>query len=84
MSEQGRKTMSNDADLIRLARAAIGTRAKERANAKGKAKDKPNDGFEIPAAPVSRALARKRADAYAAFIVATAKAATAARRKGQE
>jgi hypothetical protein len=71
--------MSNEADLIRLARAAIGTRAKERANAKGKAKDKPDD---VPAAPVSRALARKRADAYAAFVVATAKAATAARRKG--
>jgi hypothetical protein len=66
--------MPNDAALIRLARAAIGTRAKERA--------KPDDGFEIPAAPVSRTLARKRADAYAAFIVATAKAETAARRKG--
>jgi hypothetical protein len=73
--------MPNDAALIRLARAAIGTRAKERANAKDKAA-KPDDGFEIPAAPVSRALARKRADAYAAFIVATAKAETAARRKG--
>jgi hypothetical protein len=71
--------MPNDAALIRLARAAIGTRAKERAKAKGKAKDKPDD---IPAAPVSRALARKRADAYAAFVVATAKAETAARRKG--
>jgi hypothetical protein len=74
--------MSNDADLIRAARAAIATRAKERAKAKDKAKDKPNDGFEIPAAPVSRTLARKRADAYAAFVVASAKAETAARRKG--
>jgi hypothetical protein len=73
--------MSNDAALIRLARAAIGTRAKERANAKDKAA-KPNDGFDVPAAPVSRTLARKRADAYAAFVVASAKAATAARRKG--
>ena len=72
--------MSNEAALIRAARAAIGTRAKERANAKDKVA-KPNDGFEIPAAPVSRTLARKRADAYAAFIVATAKAETAARRK---
>ena len=73
--------MSNDADLIRAARAAIGTRAKERASAKDKAA-KPDDGFEIPAAPTPRALARKRADAYAAFVVATAKAETAARRKG--
>jgi hypothetical protein len=75
--------MTNEAALIRLARAAIGTRAKERANAKGKAKDKPNDASDVPAAPVSRALARKRADAYAAFIVATAKAETAARRKAR-
>jgi hypothetical protein len=75
--------MPNDAALIRAARAAIATRARERAKAKGEAKTaKPDDGFEIPAARVSRALARKRADAYAAFIVATAKAATAARRKG--
>jgi hypothetical protein len=75
--------MPNDAALIRLARAAIATRAKERAKAESNARTaKPNDGFEVPAAPVSRALARKRADAYAAFIVATAKAATAARRKG--
>jgi len=57
-------------DLIRLARAAIKNRAKARP------KDK--------AAPVSRALARKRADAYAAFVVATAKAESAARRKGRE
>jgi hypothetical protein len=69
--------MSNEAALIRLARAAIGTRAKERAKECAKL----DDGFEIPAAPVSRALARKRADAYAAFVVASAKAATAARRK---
>jgi hypothetical protein len=75
--------MTNDAALIRLARAAIGTRAKERANAKGKAKDKPNSS-DVPAVRVSRALARKRADAYAAFVVASAKAATAARRKGRE
>jgi hypothetical protein len=75
--------MPNDAALIRLARAAIGTRAKERAKAKGEAKTaKPDDGFDVPAAPVSRATARKRADAYAAFVVATAKAETAARRKG--
>ena len=74
--------MPNDAALIRLARAAIRTRAKERANAKGKGQAKPNDAPDVPAAPVSRALARKRADAYAAFVVATAKAATAARRKG--
>jgi hypothetical protein len=73
--------MQNDDALIRAARAAIGTRAKERAKAKDKAA-KPNDGFDVPAAPVSRTLARKRADAYAAFIVATAKAETAARRKG--
>jgi hypothetical protein len=73
--------MPNDAALIRLARAAIGTRAKERAKAEDKAA-KPDDGFDVPAAPVSRALARKRADAYAAFVVASAKAATAARRKG--
>ncbi len=71
--------MSNEAALIRLARAAIGTRAKERAKAKTAKHD---DGFDVPAAPVSRALARKRADAYAAFVVASAKAATAARRKG--
>jgi hypothetical protein len=71
--------MPNDAALIRAARAAIATRAKERAKAETA---KPNDGFDVPAAPVSRTLARKRADAYAAFIVATAKAATAARRKG--
>jgi hypothetical protein len=62
--------MPNDAALIRLARAAIGTRAKARA--------KPDDSS---AAPTPRALARKRADAYAAFVVATAKAETAARRK---
>jgi len=74
--------MTNEADLIPLARAAIGARAKERAKAKDKGQAKPNDGFEIPAAPVSRALARKRADAYAAFVVASAKAATTARRKG--
>lgn len=75
--------MPNDAALIRAARAAIAARAKERAKAKGEARTaKPDDGFAIPAAPVSRALARKRADAYAAFVVATAKAATAARRKG--
>jgi hypothetical protein len=72
--------MPNDAALIRLARAAIAARAKERAKAKGEAK--PNDSSDVPAARVSRALARKRADAYAAFVVATAKAATAARRKG--
>jgi hypothetical protein len=54
-------------DLLRNARAAIAARAKTAKRA---------------AAPVSRALARKRADAYAAFIVATAKAETAARRKG--
>lgn len=71
--------MPNDAALIRAARAAIATRARERAKAEGEAK---TDGSEIPAAPVSRTLARKRADAYATFIVATAKAATAARRKG--
>jgi hypothetical protein len=71
--------MPNDAALIRLARAAIATRAKERAKAEGNAK---TDALDVPAAPVSRTLARKRADAYAAFIVATAKAATAARRKG--
>jgi hypothetical protein len=77
--------MTNEADLIRLARAAIGTRAKERAKAESNAKTaKPNDSSDVPAAPVSRALARKRADAYAAFVVATAKAATAARRKGRE
>jgi hypothetical protein len=70
--------MPNEAALIRLARAAIGTRAKERA----KERAKPNDASDVPAAPVSRALARKRADAYAAFVVATAKAETAARRKG--
>jgi hypothetical protein len=74
--------MSNEAALIRAARAAIGTRAKERAKAESNAKTaKPDDGFDVLAAPVSRAMARKRADAYAAFIVATAKAATAARRK---
>jgi hypothetical protein len=77
--------MQNEAALIRLARAAIGTRAKERAKERAKVKDKgqakPNDASDVPAARVSRALARKRADAYAAFVVATAKAATAARRK---
>ncbi len=72
--------MPNDAALIRLARAAIATRAKERAKAESNAK--PDDSSDVPAARVSRALARKRADAYAAFIVASAKAATAARRKG--
>jgi hypothetical protein len=75
--------MPNDAALIRAARAAIGTRAKERAKAESNAKTaKPDDSSDVPAARVSRALARKRADAYAAFVVATAKAATAARRKG--
>jgi hypothetical protein len=63
--------MPNDATLIRLARAAI----KDRAKTKTAKRDS-------SAAPVSRALARKRADAYAAFVVATAKAETAARRKG--
>jgi hypothetical protein len=67
--------MPNDADLIRLARAAITARAKNRA--------KPCDVPDIPAAHTPRALARKRADAYAAFVVATAKAETAARRKGE-
>lgn len=71
--------MQNDASLIRAARAAIAARAKERAKAESEAK---TDALEIPAARVSRALARKRADAYAAFVVATAKAATATRRKG--
>ena len=66
--------MPNDADLIRLARAAITARAKV-----AKRPAKPDD---VPAAPTPRALARKRADAYAAFVVATAKAETAARRKG--
>ncbi len=61
-------------DLLRNARAAITARAKAR----------PKTGPDVSAAPVSRALARKRADAYAAFIVATAKAETAARRKGRE
>ncbi len=75
--------MPNDAALIRAARAAIATRAKERAKAESEGQAKPNDSSEIPPAPVSRALARKRADAYAAFVVATAKAATAARRKGE-
>ncbi len=70
--------MQNDASLIRAARAAIATRAKERAKAESNAK---TDSSDVPAAPVSRTLARKRADAYAAFVVATAKAATAARRK---
>jgi len=58
-------------DLLRNARAAIKDRAKTAKR-------------DSSAAPVSRALARKRADAYAAFIVATAKAETAARRKGRE
>lgn len=68
-------TDPHTAALIRAARAAIATRAKERAKAESNALD-------VPAARVSRALARKRADAYAAFVVATAKAETAARRKG--
>lgn len=69
--------MTNEADLIRAARAASAERvkaAKQRAT-------KPYDGFEIPAARVPPALARRRADAYAAFVVATARAATAARRE---
>jgi hypothetical protein len=66
--------MPNDADLIRLARAAITARAK--------AETAKPDSSDIPAAPTPRALARKRANAYAAFVVATAKAETAARRKG--
>ena len=70
--------MPNDAALVRAARAAIATRAKERA----KAETAKPDSSDVPAVRVSRALARKRADAYAAFVVATAKAATAARRKG--
>lgn len=75
--------MQNDAFLIRAARAAIAARAKERAKAESEAKTaKPNDGSDVPAARVPPALARRRADAYAAFVVATAKAATAARRKG--
>ena len=72
MSEHGRKTMTND--LLRNARAAITARAKAR----------PKTAPDSSAAQVSRALARKRADAYAAFIVATAKAETAARRKERE
>ena len=69
--------MTNEADLIRNARAASAARVKA---AKQRAA-KPYDGFEIPAARVSRALERARADAYAAFVVATARAATAARRE---
>ena len=53
--------MTNEAELIRAARAATAARVKAAKPAK------PDDGFEIPAARVSRALARKRADAYAAF-----------------
>ena len=66
--------MPNDADLIRAARAAITARAK--------VAKRPAKACDIPAAPTPRALARKRANAYAAFVVATAKAETAARRKG--
>jgi hypothetical protein len=66
--------MPNDAALIRLARAAITARAK--------VAKRPADALAVPAAHTPRALARKRANAYAAFIVATAKAETAARRKG--
>ena len=67
--------MTNEADLIRNARAATAARVKAAKPAK------PYDGFEIPAARVPPALARRRADAYAAFVVATARAATAARRE---
>lgn len=69
--------MSNEADLIRNARAASAARVK----AAKQLAAKPYDGFEIPAARVPPALARRRADAYAAFVVATARAATAARRE---
>lgn len=69
--------MSNEAELIRNARAASAARAK----AAKQLAAKPYDGFEIPSARVPPALARRRADAYAAFVVATAKAATAARRE---
>ena len=69
--------MTNEADLTRNARAASAARVKA---AKQRAA-KPYDGFEVPAARVPPALARRRADAYAAFVVATARAATAARRK---
>lgn len=66
----------NEAALIRAARAASAARVKAAKPVK------PYDGFEILAARVPPTLARRRADAYAAFVVATARAATAARRKG--
>ena len=66
--------MTNEADLIRAARAATAARVKA-------AKQRAAKPGEIPAARVPRALERARADAYAAFVVATARAATAARRK---
>lgn len=67
--------MTNEADLIRAARAASAERMKA-------AKQRAAKPGEVPAARVPPALARRRADAYAAFVVATARAATAARRKG--
>ena len=66
--------MTTEAELIRNARAATAARIRA-------AKPAKHDGFEVPAARVPRALERARADAYAAFVVATARAATAARRE---
>jgi hypothetical protein len=66
--------MTNEADLIRAARAASAARVKA-------AKQRAAKPGEIPPARVPPALARRRADAYAAFVVATARAATAARRE---
>jgi hypothetical protein len=68
--------MTNEANLIRNARAASAARVKAAKQRAAKA----NVGT-LPAARVPRALERDRADAYAAFVVATAKAATAARRE---
>ena len=68
--------MTNEADLIRNARAASAARVKA-----AKQRAAKHDGFDVPAARVPRALERARADAYAAFVVATARAATAARRE---
>ena len=66
--------MTNEAELIRAARAASAARIK------AAKPDKANAGT-LPAARVPRALERARAAAYAAFVVATARAATAARRE---
>lgn len=68
--------MPTEAELIRAAAAA----SAERVKAAQKRTSKANAGA-VPSARTPRAVARARAAAYAAFVAATAKAATAAMRE---